>query len=49
MPANNGDLERRLWDAAVYTDEQYLQKCELAYHHVYESYFGAGKSIYAAA
>ncbi len=31
------------------TDEQHQQKCEWAYHHVYESYFGAGKSIYAAA
>ncbi len=33
----------------VYTKEQYEQKCELAYHHIYESYFGAGRSIYAAA
>jgi len=31
------------------TNEQYAQECELAYHHVYESYFGAGRSIYAAA
>ena len=32
-----------------YTDDQYEQKCELAYHHIYESYFGPGKSIYSAA
>ena len=33
----------------VYTTEIFNTKCELVYQHVYESYFGAGRSIYAAA
>jgi type I restriction enzyme, R subunit len=33
----------------AYTDEQYERKCEVAYQHIYESYFGAGRSVYAAA
>jgi len=32
-----------------YTIEVYRKKCEAVYHHVYESYFGAGRSVYAAA
>jgi len=29
-----------------YTPDLYQQKCDAVYQHVYESYFGAGKSIY---
>jgi type I restriction enzyme, R subunit len=31
-----------------YTAELYKQKCEQTYQHVYEFYYGAGKSAYAA-
>ncbi|MBW2004162.1 MAG: type I restriction endonuclease subunit R [Deltaproteobacteria bacterium] len=30
-----------------YTPELYQKKCDAVYHHVYESYYGAGKSVYA--
>lgn len=30
-----------------YTDEIYEEKCELAYTHIYESYGGAGRGVYA--
>mgnify|MGYP005840462025 FL=1 len=30
----------------IFTDEIYRQKCGLVYQHVYESYFGSGKSVY---
>jgi type I restriction enzyme R subunit len=30
----------------VYTPEIFRQKCEVVYQHVYESYFGEGRSIY---
>jgi len=32
----------------VYTKEIYDRKCETVYEHVYESYYGAGKSVYVA-
>lgn len=32
----------------AFSTELYQQKCEQAYQHVYESYFGGGSSIYAA-
>lgn len=41
------DVLDRLPEA--YAPELYEQKCELTYQHVYESYFGDGRSIYAAA
>jgi type I restriction enzyme R subunit len=31
----------------VYTKELYRQKCESVYQHVYDAYYGEGKSIYA--
>jgi type I restriction enzyme R subunit len=31
----------------VYTPDQYQQKCQVAYQHVYDNYYGEGKSIYA--
>lgn len=31
----------------AYTQEIYQQKCEVIYQHVYESYFGADRSIYS--
>jgi len=31
----------------LYTPALYQTKCQLAYQHVYDSYFGEGKSIYA--
>ncbi|HUZ75973.1 MAG TPA: type I restriction enzyme endonuclease domain-containing protein, partial [Chloroflexota bacterium] len=31
-----------------FTPELYKQKCDAVYQHVYDSYFGAGTSIYAA-
>jgi len=30
----------------AYSDDLYQHKCELTYRHVYDSYFGEGKSIY---
>ncbi|MCJ7771976.1 MAG: type I restriction endonuclease subunit R, partial [Desulfobacterales bacterium] len=33
----------------AYTPELYQKKCDAVYQHVYDSYFGAGKSIYAFA
>ena len=33
----------------VYTTELYQRKCELVYHHIYDSYYGPGKSVYALA
>lgn len=33
----------------VYDKNLFNQKCQLIYQHVYDSYFGAGKSIYGAA
>lgn len=38
-------LDQQLPEA--YTPEVYQQKCEAIYQHVYESYFGAGRSIYS--
>ena len=32
-----------------YTKELYDQKCEAVYQHVYDSYFGAGRSVYGVA
>ena len=32
-----------------YTDDMYQQKCEVVYQHIYDSYYGAGNSIYGAA
>ncbi|MGO8672419.1 MAG: type I restriction endonuclease subunit R, partial [Capsulimonadaceae bacterium] len=31
----------------AFTDELYADKCERVYQHVYESYFGEGRSVYA--
>lgn len=31
----------------VYGNDLYQQKREVVYQHVYDSYYGAGKSIYA--
>lgn len=31
----------------TYTTEIYNRKCEVVYEHVYESYYGAGRSVYA--
>ena len=33
----------------AYAADIYQRKCELAYQHVYDAYFGEGQSIYAAA
>ena len=33
----------------AYTPGLYQKKCDAVYQHVYDSYFGAGKSIYAFA
>ena len=30
-----------------YTDNMYQQKCEVVYQHIYDSYHGAGNSIYS--
>ena len=30
----------------VYTKEIYDRKCETVYEHIYESYYGAGRSVY---
>ncbi len=32
-----------------YTKDLYEQKCEAVYQHVYDSYFGAGRSVYGVA
>ena len=32
----------------AYTPELYGEKCDAVYHHVFESYFGEGRSVYAA-
>ena len=32
----------------VYTAELYQQKCDLVYQHIYDSYYGPGKDLYAA-
>ena len=40
-------LDQGLPDA--YTPELYEQKAEALLQHVYESYYGAGKSVYEAA
>ena len=59
MPANHTELEKKLWASAddqmldrlppSYTQEVYLQLCTDVFQHVYESYFGQGKSVYAMA
>jgi type I restriction enzyme R subunit len=33
----------------VYTQELYQRKCEAAYQHVFDNYYGEGRSVYAAA
>jgi type I restriction enzyme, R subunit len=33
----------------VYSTDLFQRKCELAYQHIYDSYFGEGKSVYANA
>ncbi len=38
-------LDQRLPDA--YTKELFSQKCQAVYLHIYESYFGEGRSVYA--
>ena len=32
-----------------YTPDIYQEKCNLVYQHVYDSYYGAGRSVYSAA
>ena len=32
----------------TYTPELYQQKCDLVYQHIFDSYQGQGKSLYAA-
>ena len=32
----------------VYKAELYQQKCDLIYQHIYDSYYGPGKDLYAA-
>jgi len=32
----------------VYDRNLYSQKCQLVYQHVYDSYYGAGKSLYVS-
>jgi type I restriction enzyme R subunit len=32
-----------------YSDEEYNVKCEAVYQHVYDSYYGAGLSVYGVA
>ena len=34
---------------ATRTDETYWRKCDVVYQHVYDSYYGSGRSIYAEA
>lgn len=31
-----------------YSNEEYNVKCKAVYQHVYDSYYGAGRSVYAA-
>ena len=31
----------------TYTEEVYWSKCDIAYQHIYDHYYGQGKSIYA--
>ena len=33
----------------AFTPELYKAKCEVVYQHVYDAYYGAGKSLYATA
>ena len=33
----------------IYTKELYERKCDEVYQHIYETYYGEGRSIYAAA
>jgi type I restriction enzyme R subunit len=33
----------------VYTTDIYERKCDLAYHHVYDNYYGQGQSVYQEA
>ena len=33
----------------AYAPDVYQRKCDLPYHHVYDAYFGEGRSIYASA
>jgi type I restriction enzyme R subunit len=33
----------------AYTQDLYVQKCDAVYHHVYESYYGEGRSVYSVA
>jgi type I restriction enzyme R subunit len=40
-------LDRRL--PPTFTPELFKQKCETVYLHIYESYYGAGRSVYASA
>ena len=32
---------------AAYTKQLYDEKCDLTYQHIYDSYIGSGRSIYA--
>ena len=32
---------------SAYTPDVYQQKCEVVYQHVYDSYYGSGRSVYA--
>jgi type I restriction enzyme R subunit len=40
------DLERL---PKRYTDDIYRAKCETVYQHIYDSYYGEGRSVYALA
>ena len=33
----------------VFTREIFIQKCNAVYQHIFESYYGEGRSVYAAA
>jgi type I restriction enzyme R subunit len=32
-----------------FTQDMFHQKCDLIYQHIYDSYFGEGRSVYAVA
>ncbi|MBP1717493.1 MAG: type site-specific deoxyribonuclease, HsdR family [Deltaproteobacteria bacterium] len=33
----------------VFTEDLWKKKCDLAYQHIYDSYFGEGRGVYTSA
>lgn len=48
-PDRNGNLTSYGGNSLSYNGDHYREKCDLVYQHIYDSYYGQGRSVYSAA